>query len=725
MKDLLKTKHILARMIQEPEINFIGNVFKLSYESAKILTNDAYKERVKGIPLNSFLIGATFDPNNFDRANESEKVVFLFRMNGPCDIPGDDDKIRTIIEHYQSQSEIYSEDKNDGIEPITHSWLQFGGLECEVIGSFYMGGADGNQLVFGADIEDFQSMANIKVYKPITKVLDYIVNYIDPNKKQKMKQDCAKMGFVNVPEAFEIGNLRYTSTNRLQKMNKEFEVVVRVYPADFLARRTAVFGMTRTGKSNTVKTTISAVSLAAKRAQIRVGQLIFDMNGEYANANGQDDGSSINDVFYDNTIRYRGMKTPKFYDLRDNFYESLENGLEIIKRVLEQRDGLSDSFLKFLSLELSNKAPQDRSAKTKWEKSVAIYKMLLLEMGFETNIQLNFKFTIGEDIYEALYNALKNTDKFKNEDISNLTNKNSRVGFMKSKFGDPSMGMDEIKFKDFLMMIREANIVAKNRQNEIRTNSGKPWLSGADEGMLNLIAGKNDKGTPINTKSYFKDAFAYHSPSGNKNIREEIFNHLKDGRIVILDLSVGLQSVKTNMSEKIAWYILNKNIEIVNNNEPPLQCVLYVEEAHNLIGKTNKLDETWPRIAKEGAKFGIALVYATQEPSSVHPNILANTENLFVTHLNNDDEIKALSKYYDFKSFANSIKKAQDVGFARIKTLSSNYVVPTQIKLFDPKKLKEEYEKLPNPMWFSKALTPEDKMEQKNTNEKGLFSDAI
>ena len=112
--------------------------------------------------------------------------------------------------------------------------------------------------------------------------------------------------------------------------------------------------------------------------------------------------------------------------------------------------------------------------------------------------------------------------------------------------------------------------------------------------------------------------------------------------------------------------------------------VIYVEEAHNLIGRNEPLTDIWPTIAKEGAKARLAIVYATQEVSSIHPNILANTENILVSHLNNENEINELAKYYDFRDFARSLIRAQNVGFARVKTLSNPFVIPVQIDRVRP-----------------------------------------
>ena len=133
--------------------------------------------------------------------------------------------------------------------------------------------------------------------------------------------------------------------------------------------------MTRTGKSNTVKKVIEATTEISNKAtntcidasavsaidnviQFKVdgtpnyfvGQYIFDMNGEFANANLQDEGTAIFEKYSQITTRYSVLDKPNFKVLKVNFYNEISVGFELICSLLADETG--DYLKSFASLDL-------------------------------------------------------------------------------------------------------------------------------------------------------------------------------------------------------------------------------------------------------------------------------------------------------------------------------------------------------------------------------------
>jgi hypothetical protein len=644
----------LGRLIQEE--NFIGWVYSIDYDTVLVMTNDLWKFRALGVPHNSFLLAATFNPREFSSVVSEEKEAILLRVVGSTKLPQDDDSIRTKIDYYQQQIGIHPIGEERDYDDLTRGQMQFGGLTCRILGTFYL---QEGELKLGSDLESFTTAARLGVYRPRKGALKAIVNYIDPVRRKKAVEDAAQLGIKKSIPSFRIGTVRYTSTDRLHRQNPEELVEVSIQPSDFLAHRTAVLGMTRTGKSNMVKQTIAVVKRVADESEVPIGQIIYDINGEYANANNIDEGS-LADVYEDETIRYRMLKTSGFEELQNNFYLQINEGITIIRQIVKDSANSSAADIQtFLDMPFDEPDQNDHDIYNRWQVRVAAYKALLYKADFPAPEDHPVIFRVNGEVHRQVGEKAGRT------------------------FPDPQNGLLRLTLDEALDWFTAAR-AANGRDNLLKSSGGGPWLDNNTKAILNMIACKNEKDTYFNGYKVLSGAKKFHSARRKREVGKEIYEHLKNGKIVILDLSVGNPTLRERISEQIARYIFEESMNIFIQGRTPPNIVVYIEEAHNLIGKGMKLHETWPRLAKEGAKYRIALVYATQEVSSVHPNILSNTENWFITHLNNSNEIKELARFYDFEDFSRSLIHVQDVGFARVKTLSGPFVIPVQIDQFKP-----------------------------------------
>ena len=70
-------------------------------------------------------------------------------------------------------------DEMDGYDPITLSEIQFSGLKCRILGTFYVRNSN---LFLGSDIENYFSSSKLRVYKPNGESLGLIINYIEKTK---------------------------------------------------------------------------------------------------------------------------------------------------------------------------------------------------------------------------------------------------------------------------------------------------------------------------------------------------------------------------------------------------------------------------------------------------------------------------------------------------------------------------------------------------------------
>lgn len=247
--------------------------------------------------------------------------------------------------------------------------------------------------------------------------------------------------------------------------------------------------------------------------------------------------------------------------------------------------------------------------------------------------------------------------------------------------------LDDNQVEDFIKKIDSYCDSPQNLYRDFPDFFGKKKADGDKDDEK---ADKSARGTIMAIRKrirHFIDEGGVHS--SNSTLLEDTFKALKQGKTIIIDLSlrdaVDAAIISTMIVRKL--FEDNKRNYTEAKEEQIIPCVIVVEEAQNVLSEEHVRTSANPfvRIAKEGRKFLIGLVAITQRPSAISEEIRSQAENFFAFYMGNSDDIKALVKSnvnYD-GVISSFIQRETIPGNLYFVTSSHPFVIPVRVVEFD------------------------------------------
>ncbi|ELY23232.1 hypothetical protein C500_20621 [Natrialba magadii ATCC 43099] len=670
------------------ESHHVGGVFSPGHEHCKVLTNDKWTQDAGGLPRHSLLIARPLlegdeivseeDVHTGHRLPESDPGyappdptdtdathALLLRVSDTTDIPQEG---RLQTNRYDAIQEAITGEgggtasPEDFVDVLTRRQIQYSGVEAKILGTFYYdtNEDDEQRLSFSSDVQTFFSAGHYVVHKPDHAALQWIASYPTTADTKPVK----------------LGDVQYTTTDIWgdgASAGMYFDV------EEFIGAKTAVFGMTRKGKSNTMKIIAGAIEAHDES----IGQLIFDPSGEYAYVNDQDEECALGELHaqgddgdleaISTVYKFAAQEdeTDRYKPLRTNLLA--RSNLDVVKNYVRMELGNDSATYTENFVTVSNNIPSEddledmdggQQTRAEWLRS-AYYAVISRAIGTDDL----------PDDFETMWISVR-------DEVLEIVNDNSHLDYEKK---GPSDDVPLGKWDGENTLVEFWSTVAANTSD---INDAYPedrdWVNDDLDNVLEMFRTAGSQ-SGFGKLRRLQD---YHNPAREVNVAEEIYDLLTDGELVVVDISNGLEEVITAEKERLVRYILNQSMDRFRSTDedelPKIQ--IYLEEAHQHFDEYGRDDgemNPFVTLAKEGAKFKIGMAYATQEVTSVDPRVRANTANWIVTHLNSEKEINELGKYYNYDDFENSIRNVETVGYSRVKTYKGEYIVPVQISLFD------------------------------------------
>ncbi|MFD9899688.1 ATP-binding protein [Mesorhizobium sp. NPDC059054] len=420
------------------------------------------------------------------------------------------------------------------------------------------------------------------------------------------------------------------------------EYLVKVRIDEFFGGHAAVLGNTGSGKSCTVASILQELFEKRDEHHARGATfVVFDVNGEYHQAFSNianDTKIGVDRLILDGTAAAGRFRIPHwFLDLSE--WELLLQASERTQvPILRMALGLATLFGGTASQQL-NQIRNHILAKCitqilsdETPPGAKQTRILGIMQRFST-AEINSN-TIG-DLIEVNYGTMQ----YINDAFERLIGADGHGGFLIPDFKMPEYGNIPFDFEalgdaiDLALLYEEAH---GNRQirdycSQMVTRF-KALLERQDYDFLRHTA----VGAPNDAKAFLASLLGL-IPHGQ--------GHLKSAQIVIIDMN----SVDDEVVELVSAVVARMIFRLLRQAEPrnrfPVHLLL--EEAHRYISATPsryalEAGRVFDRIAKEGRKYGLILLVASQRPSELSKTVLSQCSNFVVHRIQNPDDLSQI-----------------------------------------------------------------------------------
>ncbi len=335
-----------------------------------------------------------------------------------------------------------------------------------------------------------------------------------------------------------------------------------------MKRRTAYFGMSRSGKSNGLKIVAESIyRLRQDNPEHRIGQIIFDLSGEYAQDNYQD-GKGLHQVHetiglqrepevatyglipvpWDRDhkvmkLNFFGDPIPKRWETDqetkrvEQALDQMLAGKEIIKGIMANESARYTTAFRDVDLAVEPNCAGDMGAQTRYYRAILAYRTALFAAGLQPpNWQPTIQGPGPHPIFSKELIAALKLDK--NQHSDNKTDYHQASTILESAVQRQfRITWDQLitVFTALARFIEDKKSYFDEFEQDYISNkssSHESWVDPRFRAVLRIFESRNGPRA-------FQVAQEQHDPTTSNDFAEAVVTDLQEGKLVVIDQSAG------------------------------------------------------------------------------------------------------------------------------------------------------------------------------------------